>query len=134
MTLHPNHPTPARSIGRVTTSSTAGAGLGAALSQIIIHLVPSLGPVEAAVSVVLTVLLGLLGGYLVPPTKPAIVTDTPNPDVFDGQANVEEGERVAVPDYHATAVEPDYPEEAPRVVEHGYGPTNGSTPVRTGHA
>ena len=123
-----------RTVGPVTGAATVGSGLGAALAQILVHLVPTLQPVESALTLVFLAALGLLGGYLIPPQKPAIVTDTPNPDVFDGQANVEEGERVAVPDYHAPAVEPDYPEETPRVVEHGYGPTNGSTPVRTGHA
>ena len=129
-----------RTVGPVTTSATVGAGVGVALAQLVVLVFPDLAPGEFALSVVLTSLLGLLGGFLVPSQKPAIVTDTADPNVFSGQDNVVEGERVAVPDYHAPAVESDHMEEPPRVVEYGYGPTNGSTPlprqeeVRRSHA
>lgn len=94
-----------RTVGPVTGAATAGGVLGTALAQILVHVLPYLADVEVAVSVVLTALLALLGGYLVPPQKPAVVTPTTDPNVFDGVENVEEGETVAVPDYGVPVTE-----------------------------
>src|SRR5699024_2613283 len=65
-----------RSIKGVTTASATGGGLGAALAQLVIHIFPYMEGTEAALSVILTVLVGLLGGYLVPPSKDEEVEET----------------------------------------------------------
>ena len=72
-----------RSIGKVTTASATGAGVGAAIAAIIVWALNLAGvdaqAIEAAISVVLTAGIALLGGYLVP-AKEAEATE---PDDFD---------------------------------------------------
>lgn len=61
----------ARTIGKVTTASATGGGVGAALAAIIVWLLNQAGidanGIEAAISVVLSAGLAVLGGWLVKP-------------------------------------------------------------------
>ena len=63
-----------RTIGKVTTASATGGGVGAALAAIIVWLLNQAGveasAIESAISVVLSAGLAVLGGYLVPGDKP----------------------------------------------------------------
>lgn len=60
-----------RTIGKVTTASAAGGGVGAALAAIIVwglnQAGVDAGTIEAAISVVLSAGLATLAGYLVKP-------------------------------------------------------------------
>lgn len=86
-----------RTVGPVTGAATVGGAVGAAIAQVVVHVWPYLGPVETALTVLIAAALSLLGGWLVPPQRPAVVTPTEDPDVYEGR-HVREGEVVAVPD------------------------------------
>ena len=60
-----------RTVGKVTTASATGGGVGAALAAIIVWALNQAGidagGIEAAISVVLSAGLAIVGGYLVKP-------------------------------------------------------------------
>lgn len=60
-----------RTVGKVTTASATGGGVGAALAAIIVwglnQAGVDAGAIEAAISVVLSAGLAIVGGYLVKP-------------------------------------------------------------------
>lgn len=60
-----------RTVGKVTTASATGGGVGAAIAAIIVWALNQAGVdaggIEAAISVVLSAGLAVLGGYLVKP-------------------------------------------------------------------
>lgn len=60
-----------RTVGKVTTASATGGGVGAALAAIIVWALNQAGVdaggIEAAISVVLSAGLAIVGGYLVKP-------------------------------------------------------------------
>lgn len=64
-----------RTIGGVTTASSAGAGLGLAVAEVLAHLFPGLAGIEMPLSIIITVLFGLVAGWLVPPKQQEVVEE-----------------------------------------------------------